>query len=110
VPFIIAGPCAAESKEQVNDLAALISSLNIKVFRAGIWKPRTRPNQFEGLGTTALSWLAEVQKTYSLEAIIEVANARHVEEMNRFFISKDPQIEDYWRGIILFGRNVASYN
>jgi len=80
MPFIIAGPCAAESIDQINELATLISSLNIKVFRAGIWKPRTRPNQFEGLGTAALSWLAEVQKTYGLEAIIEVANAKHVEE------------------------------
>ena len=58
-PFLIAGPCSAESREQVLETAAALAPLNIHLFRAGVWKPRTRPGSFEGNGTTALGWLKE---------------------------------------------------
>lgn len=56
-PFVIAGPCSAESAEQMHDTVELLSQQNVKLVRAGIWKPRTRPNSFEGRGTVALQWL-----------------------------------------------------
>ena len=79
-PIVMAGPCSAESQEQVM-LAARELKKNpaIKVFRAGIWKPRTRPNNFEGLGELALPWLAEVKKETGLLVTTEVATAKHVE-------------------------------
>jgi len=79
-PFIIAGPCSAESREQVLDTAkALAGTGKVQLFRAGIWKPRTRPNTFEGVGVDGLKWLAEVKETTGLRTITEVANAAHVE-------------------------------
>ena len=65
---LIAGPCSAESKEQVLSIAKEIDLIEgVKWFRAGIWKPRTSPNQFEGVGAKGLSWLNEVKKTTSLK-------------------------------------------
>lgn len=62
-PFVIAGPCSAETEEQVYKSAEQISKIGgVSVFRAGIWKPRTRPGNFEGIGTEALSWLQIVKK------------------------------------------------
>ncbi len=79
-PFVMAGPCSAESREQVLSTAhELKKNPAIKVFRAGIWKPRTRPNNFEGLGEMALPWLAEVKKETGLLVTTEVATAKHVE-------------------------------
>ncbi len=80
-PFIIAGPCSAESEAQVNQVASTISgSSKIKLFRAGIWKPRTRPNNFEGIGEIGLKWLVSAGKKYNLKTTTEVANAVHVEK------------------------------
>ncbi len=78
--YIIAGPCSAESREQVLATAREVAQLGINWFRAGIWKPRTSPDSFEGIGSPALEWMAEVKKEFGLRGAIEVANARHVEE------------------------------
>lgn len=77
-PLIIAGPCSAESQEQ---LLATAKGLEDKatIFRAGVWKPRTRPNSFEGVGPKALEWLKVVKQETSLKVATEVANAQHVE-------------------------------
>lgn len=79
-PFVIAGPCSAESRDQVLATAEqLAQSEEVKLFRAGVWKPRTRPNSFEGIGENGLKWLQEVQDKFKLEACIEVAKPQHVE-------------------------------
>ena len=79
-PWVIAGPCSAESEDQVLATAReLKRSPHVKVFRAGIWKPRTRPNTFEGVGKVGLEWLKAVKSETSLMTTTEVANARHVE-------------------------------
>jgi chorismate mutase len=77
-PRIIAGPCSAESQEQLLETARGIGS-NASVFRAGVWKPRTRPNSFEGVGPDALEWLQVVKQETGLKIATEVANASHVE-------------------------------
>ena len=80
IPWIIAGPCSAESKQQVISTAKeLAKSANVKVFRAGLWKPRTRPDSFEGVGKTGLEWLKTVKAETSLLTTTEVANAKHIE-------------------------------
>lgn len=80
-PLIIAGPCSAESEEQVLNTAIALAKLSqVKVFRSGIWKPRTRPGAFEGVGTIGLKWLQKVQKETGLLVTVEVANPKHVEE------------------------------
>jgi chorismate mutase len=79
-PIIIAGPCSAESHDQVVNTAKALDKIDhVKIFRAGIWKPRTRPNNFEGLGEEALPWLQEVKKETQLLVATEVATAKHVE-------------------------------
>jgi chorismate mutase len=79
-PLLIAGPCSAESEEQLIDTALrLKATKRISVFRAGIWKPRTRPNSFEGIGVKGLPWMQEVKKATGLRIATEVANAEHVE-------------------------------
>lgn len=79
-PLIIAGPCGAETQEQVLQTAKELSQIeSVKLFRAGIWKPRTRPNAFEGVGERGLVWLTEVQKQFNLKTTVEVANAQHTE-------------------------------
>ena len=79
-PLIIAGPCSAESKEQVLVTAkALAATGKVDVFRAGVWKPRTKPGTFEGMGVDALPWLVEARKQTGLPLAIEVANTSHVE-------------------------------
>jgi chorismate mutase len=79
-PFIIAGPCSAETREQVLETAQALSAIPVNLFRAGIWKPRTRPGSFEGRGSEALAWLKEVKKAYNLPVTIEVAETFHIEE------------------------------
>lgn len=74
---LIAGPCSAESREQVLAIAKELSTQNIQYFRAGIWKPRTRPGSFEGVGNIGLEWLKEVKATYGLKTCTEVANREH---------------------------------
>lgn len=79
-PLVIAGPCSAESRDQVLTTAYALKNIPaVKIFRAGIWKPRTRPNNFEGLGEIALPWLSEVKKQTGLLTTTEVATAKHVE-------------------------------
>lgn len=78
--LIVAGPCGAETRQQVMDATDGISKIpSVKLFRAGIWKPRTRPNSFEGVGEEGLKWLNDVQQQYGLKTTVEVANAQHVE-------------------------------
>ncbi len=79
-PFIVAGPCSAETEEQVMETAhSLAQNGAVKALRAGIWKPRTRPNSFEGVGEIGLEWLANAQQETGLPAAVEVANSQHVE-------------------------------
>jgi chorismate mutase len=79
-PLLIAGPCGAESLEQLATTAAALKALNkISLFRAGVWKPRTRPNAFEGKGEEALKWLAEIKNEFGFKITVEVANAQHAE-------------------------------
>jgi len=79
-PVIIAGPCSAESEEQVLTTARALAKQNIDLFRSGIWKPRTRPNSFEGVGTVGLGWLRKVKEETGLKVTTEVANKDHVFE------------------------------
>ena len=79
-PLIISGPCSAETQEQTIETACqLAQSGKVHLFRAGIWKPRTKPGLFEGVGEIGLSWLAEAKKITGLPTAIEVANPNHVE-------------------------------
>ncbi|MGC6432606.1 MAG: chorismate mutase, partial [Crocinitomicaceae bacterium] len=79
-PYVIAGPCSAESPEQLLKVAQeLKANGSTNLFRAGIWKPRTRPNSFEGMGDIALPWLIDVKKETGLGVTIEVANRQHTE-------------------------------
>lgn len=79
VPMIIAGPCSAETEEQVLETARQLKKQNISFFRAGIWKPRTRPGSFAGVGEVGLEWLKRAKEETGLHMTTEVANARHVE-------------------------------
>ncbi len=79
-PSVIAGPCSAETEEQVLETAKGLKELGINVFRAGIWKPRTHPGCFEGVGTEGLAWLQKVKAEYGLKVSTEVASERHVYE------------------------------
>lgn len=78
-PIIIAGPCSAETEEQVMNTARQLSKEGIKIFRAGVWKPRTKPGGFEGKGLEALPWLQKVKKETGMYVSTEVATAKHVE-------------------------------
>ncbi len=78
-PIVIAGPCSAENEEQVVKSAAALSASGVSLFRAGIWKPRTRPGCFEGVGARGLEWLVRVKKEFALPVATEVATAAHVE-------------------------------
>ena len=79
-PIVIAGPCSAESEEQVLKTAHALAAQNVDAFRAGIWKPRTRPNCFEGVGVVGLKWLKKVKEETGLKVTTEVANKDHVFE------------------------------
>ncbi|NND33017.1 MAG: 3-deoxy-7-phosphoheptulonate synthase, partial [Saprospiraceae bacterium] len=81
-PIVITGPCSAETEAQVMKTAEMIANLGIEIdlFRAGIWKPRTRPNNFEGIGFEGLRWLKNVRETYGFKVTTEVANTQHVFE------------------------------
>ncbi len=79
-PMCIAGPCSAETEEQVMETARGLSEFGIHVFRAGIWKPRTHPGSFEGVGVTGLKWLNKVKETYGMKVCTEVATEKHVRE------------------------------
>jgi len=84
-PCIIAGPCSAETEEQVMETARELAKIpEVKVFRAGIWKPRTRPGAFEGVGSKGLRWLQQVQQETRLKTTVEVANPKHVAEALKY--------------------------
>ena len=78
-PLVIAGPCSAETEKQVLDIAHDLKDSDVSFFRSGIWKPRTRPGNFEGVGAIGLKWLERVQEETGLKTAIEVANRTHVE-------------------------------
>ena len=78
-PVVIAGPCSAETEEQVMETAMDLAKNGVRIFRAGIWKPRTKPGGFEGVGSVGLTWLQEVKKETGMLVTTEVANKQHVE-------------------------------
>ena len=79
-PLLIAGPCSAETEEQTVETARQLAARGIKIFRAGIWKPRTKPGGFEGIGTEGLAWLKRVKAETGMYVSTEVATAKHVSE------------------------------
>jgi chorismate mutase len=84
-PLIISGPCSAETEEQVMDTANRLAATGmVDVMRAGIWKPRTRPGTFEGVGTKGLPWLQHARKATGIPLAVEVATARQVEDALHF--------------------------
>jgi chorismate mutase len=83
-PIIISGPCSAETEEQTLNTAKELSARGIKIFRAGIWKPRTRPGAFEGVGTVGLPWLKRVKEETGMFVCVEVATSHHVYEAVKF--------------------------
>ncbi|MEA3316392.1 MAG: hypothetical protein U9R54_00315, partial [Bacteroidota bacterium] len=93
LPLIIAGPCSAESEKQVMQTALeLEKTQKIDIFRAGVWKPRTRPGTFEGVGEEGLVWLNKVKEKTNLIVAIEVATPEHVE------IALKYNIDAFWIG------------
>lgn len=91
-PLVIAGPCSAETEEQVMSAAKAIAAKEIKVFRAGIWKPRTKPGGFEGVGKAGLPWLKRVKAETGLYISTEVATRDHV------FDALNAEIDILWIG------------
>lgn len=86
-PLIISGPCSAETEEQVLETAARLAKTNkVDALRAGIWKPRTRPGSFEGIGTKGLPWLQNAKKATGLPIAVEVATGKQVEDALHFDI------------------------
>tara|TARA_B100000941_G_scaffold133231_1_gene94226 strand:- start:655 stop:1737 length:1083 start_codon:yes stop_codon:yes gene_type:complete len=91
-PLVIAGPCSAETEEQVLKIANELKDTDVTVFRAGIWKPRTRPGMFEGVGAIGLNWLKKVKEETGLMTTTEVANKDHVK------LALDADIDILWIG------------
>lgn len=91
-PLVMAGPCSAESREQTLVTARMLSESGIRVFRAGVWKPRTRPGSFEGMGARALPWLAEVREQTGMLPVTEIATPVHLRQAMR------AGIRDFWIG------------
>jgi chorismate mutase len=85
-PMVIAGPCSAETEEQVMSTARDLAARGIHVFRAGIWKPRTHPGSFEGVGTPGLKWLKRVKEETGMKVCTEVASEKHVYECLKYGI------------------------
>jgi chorismate mutase len=80
-PLLISGPCSAETEDQLLATAHLLAKTGkVSVLRAGIWKPRTRPGEFEGIGSIGLTWLKRAKEETGLPTAVEVATAKHVEE------------------------------
>ena len=79
-PLVIAGPCSAESEQQLFETARALKNEGVEVLRAGIWKPRTRPNCFEGVGAEGLVWMKRAQRELGMKIATEVANVKHVYE------------------------------
>lgn len=78
--MLIAGPCSAESPDQLREVASHLTGLGIGIMRAGVWKPRTRPNSFEGKGIEALKWLVDIKSEFPINIATEVASPTHVEQ------------------------------
>ncbi|MDE5687230.1 MAG: 3-deoxy-7-phosphoheptulonate synthase, partial [Paramuribaculum sp.] len=91
-PLIIAGPCSAETEEQVLCTANELAANGIRIFRAGIWKPRTKPGGFEGVGAPGLEWMKKVKETTGMLTATEVATRQHIEE------ALDAGIDILWIG------------
>ena len=91
-PVVIAGPCSAETEQQTLDAARALSAIGVKVFRAGIWKPRTMPGGFEGVGDRGLPWLQEVKRETGMAVATEVATVDHVRA------ALDAGIDILWMG------------
>ncbi|HEX2395092.1 MAG TPA: bifunctional 3-deoxy-7-phosphoheptulonate synthase/chorismate mutase type II [Bacteroidales bacterium] len=85
-PLILAGPCSAETEEQVMDTARQLKDIGVNIYRAGLWKPRTRPNAFEGVGKEGLPWLQRVKKEVGMYTATEVANVKHVYDALKYGI------------------------
>lgn len=85
-PLVISGPCSAETEEQVMETARQLASKGIKIFRAGIWKPRTKPGGFEGVGLEGLRWLKRVKEETGMYVATEVATQKHVYEALKYNI------------------------
>lgn len=85
-PLIISGPCSAETEEQVLNTARELAEKGVKIFRAGIWKPRTKPGGFEGVGSEGLQWLKRVKQETGMYVATEVATEKHVYEALKFGI------------------------
>ena len=85
-PLVIAGPCSAESELQVMMTAKGLHEFGIHVYRAGIWKPRTHPGSFEGVGTQGLKWLRKVKEEFGMKVCTEVASEKHVFECIKYGI------------------------
>ncbi len=85
-PIVVAGPCSAESEEQVMETARGLHDFGIHVFRAGIWKPRTHPGCFEGIGIPGLKWLQRVKQEFGMKVCTEVASEKHVYECMKYGI------------------------
>ncbi len=83
-PLLISGPCSAETEEQVMETARQLKGTQTQIFRAGVWKPRTRPNTFEGIGVEALKWLKRVKEETGFITTTEVANAQHTYEALKY--------------------------
>ncbi len=84
-PLIISGPCSAETEEQVVETATRLANTGkVDILRAGIWKPRTKPGMFEGIGMKGLPWLAQAKKITGMPITVEVATAKHVEDALHF--------------------------
>ncbi|MCK4631363.1 MAG: 3-deoxy-7-phosphoheptulonate synthase, partial [Bacteroidales bacterium] len=91
-PFLVSGPCSAENEKQVIETAVKLARYGVKVYRAGIWKPRTRPDSFEGIGTVALPWLRRVKEETGMLTATEAANILHVK------MALDAGIDVLWIG------------
>ena len=91
-PLVIAGPCSAETEQQTLDAAHALSAIGVKVFRAGIWKPRTMPGGFEGVGNRGLPWLQRVKRETNMLVATEVATVEHVHA------ALDAGIDILWMG------------
>ena len=91
-PLVIAGPCSAETEEQVLKIAHQLKDTDVTIYRAGIWKPRTRPGMFEGVGAIGLDWLKKVKEQTGLLTSTEVANKDHVK------LALEADIDVLWIG------------
>ncbi len=85
-PLVIAGPCSAETEEQVTATARQLADNGVKIYRAGVWKPRTKPGGFEGIGSPALGWMMQAKKETGMYMSTEVATEKHVYESLKYGI------------------------